>query len=249
MQISGSAMGCLQVFRRTSETATGQSSFMAVHITSGDMVDGFGSGFAFAVEDATSGMQTIGAIYALRDGADNTGRLSLRVANGGFLSEVFGVSAAGAARFNQAFTFPTADGNANQVLVTDGEGNVTWADQTGGGDTFVDRGDPAAWDFDVNDLTTDGTWRDLDLSGIVPAGAKAVLLGVQIRANDVNSTISFRENGNSNVRNVFRLRVQVSSIRNDGCSWVACDTNRVIEYNADDVAWTNILTVVRGWLI
>jgi hypothetical protein len=33
----------------------------------------------------------------------------------------------GAATFNKAFTFPTSDGSANQVLKTDGSGNVTWA--------------------------------------------------------------------------------------------------------------------------
>ena len=33
----------------------------------------------------------------------------------------------GAATFNKAFTLPTTDGSANQVLKTDGSGNVTWA--------------------------------------------------------------------------------------------------------------------------
>ncbi len=33
----------------------------------------------------------------------------------------------GATTFNSAFTFPTADGSANQVLKTDGSGNVSWA--------------------------------------------------------------------------------------------------------------------------
>lgn len=33
---------------------------------------------------------------------------------------------------NNAFTFPTIDGSADQVLVTDGSGNITWQDQSGG---------------------------------------------------------------------------------------------------------------------
>jgi len=39
----------------------------------------------------------------------------------------FSVNNSGAATFNNAFTLPTSDGSANQVLKTDGSGNVTWA--------------------------------------------------------------------------------------------------------------------------
>ena len=39
----------------------------------------------------------------------------------------------GAITFNEAFTFPTSDGNNKQVLSTNGSGVVTWTDSTGGG--------------------------------------------------------------------------------------------------------------------
>jgi len=39
----------------------------------------------------------------------------------------------GAITFNNAYKFPTSDGSANQVLQTDGAGNLSFADQTGGG--------------------------------------------------------------------------------------------------------------------
>ena len=39
----------------------------------------------------------------------------------------FSVSDAGAVRFNNAFTFPTADGDANYVLKTNGSGQLAWA--------------------------------------------------------------------------------------------------------------------------
>ena len=39
----------------------------------------------------------------------------------------FSVSDAGAVTFNNAFTFPTADGNANYVLQTNGSGQIGWA--------------------------------------------------------------------------------------------------------------------------
>jgi hypothetical protein len=41
--------------------------------------------------------------------------------------EKFRVSGAGAVKFNNAFTFPTTDGSANQVLQTNGSGTVSWA--------------------------------------------------------------------------------------------------------------------------
>ena len=39
----------------------------------------------------------------------------------------FSVSDAGAVTFNNAFTFPTADGTANYVLKTNGSGQLSWA--------------------------------------------------------------------------------------------------------------------------
>jgi hypothetical protein len=39
----------------------------------------------------------------------------------------------GAITFNTAFTFPTSDGSANQVLKTNGSGTLSWTDQSGGG--------------------------------------------------------------------------------------------------------------------
>ena len=39
----------------------------------------------------------------------------------------------GSITFNSAYTFPTADGNNGQVLQTDGDGNITFAESGGGG--------------------------------------------------------------------------------------------------------------------
>lgn len=46
----------------------------------------------------------------------------------------------GTLHIGSAFKFPTSDGSNNQVMKTDGSGNLSWADQSGGGsssDTFV----------------------------------------------------------------------------------------------------------------
>ena len=38
---------------------------------------------------------------------------------------------------NSAFTFPTSDGSANQVLTTNGSGTLSWADQSGSGGGYT----------------------------------------------------------------------------------------------------------------
>lgn len=50
--------------------------------------------------------------------------ISTRVSN--TVASRLKITGTGATQFNGAFTFPTADGSADQVLKTDGLGNVTW---------------------------------------------------------------------------------------------------------------------------
>lgn len=119
----------------------------------------------------------------------------------------------------------------------------------GGGDTYTDRGDPAAWDFDVDDLTTDGTWRDLDLSSIVPAGATAVHLFVKIRDDNIDRVFLLKEKGNANDYNVTAMRTQVANLYIPYDCIVSCDGNRKLEYWASNITWTQILIIVRGWFI
>lgn len=112
---------------------------------------------------------------------------------------------------------------------------------------FHDRGDPVGWDFDVDDLTTDGAYHDLDLSGIVPAGAKLVLIRVLMVDDAVSSIFKVRKNGNTNDINTRMLLTQIANIVIDDGLMVQCDTNRVIEYWASNLVWSAIFLAVRGW--
>jgi len=116
-------------------------------------------------------------------------------------------------------------------------------------DIANDAGDTAAWDFELGDLTTDGTWYDLDLSGTVPAGAKAVFLHVTIVDNAVGSWINFRENGNSNNYNRSLIRTQIADVGMESDILVFCDSSRVIEYSAANVTFTSISIAIKGWLM
>lgn len=118
-----------------------------------------------------------------------------------------------------------------------------------GGGMYVDRGDPSAYDFELASLTTDGSPHDLDLSSIVPAGAKSVLLRVRVQDGATNSYILFRKNGNSNLFNTATVRTQAAGVYNDASLIVSCDTSRVIEYQASNTTFDAITITVAGWFI
>lgn len=115
-------------------------------------------------------------------------------------------------------------------------------------DHYVDRGDPAAYDFTLGSFTTDGTWRDLDLSAIVPAGATTVHVKVIIQDDAAASNFELRKNGNSNTFNTSGMATQVANTQMTAEFTVSCDVDRIIEYRATNLTWVGgIYFVVRGW--
>lgn len=112
---------------------------------------------------------------------------------------------------------------------------------------YHDRGDPATVDFETADFTTDNTWRDLDLSAIVPAGAKAVHFWTAIKDDAVSSDMRYRKNGNTSSVNMAQVTTQVANVTRNADITVACDTNRIIEYRGDNLTFTDIVLIVRGW--
>lgn len=112
---------------------------------------------------------------------------------------------------------------------------------------FTDRGDPDSYDFRVADFTTNDNWYDLDLSSIVPSGAKAVVFTYWLEDDVVSSRIYFRKNGNSYSRAVGKARVIVADQEHWGTIIVPCDSNRIIEYRATNTTFTRLDIVVTGW--
>lgn len=149
----------------------------------------------------------------------------------------------------------TPSSNGKKFIVTDAAGVVMFSidstSSTGEFSTtygfFHDRGDPAAYDFSDATLNNDGNWHDMDLSSIVPVDTKAVLLGVVIRDNNVESSIKFRKNGNTNVINIASIETQAANVYNQGDLVVACDENRLIEYNFPTSNTDYLRIVIKGW--
>ena len=111
---------------------------------------------------------------------------------------------------------------------------------------FVDRGDPAAYDFRETDLTLDSTWRDLDLSGVVPSNAVAVSMAVNIQDDAAGTRVKLRKNGNSNDKNIAQFYSIVAGVLNPQDKLVACDSDQKIEYNAS-AGIDAIYITIKGW--
>ncbi len=141
----------------------------------------------------------------------------------------------------------TRDGKAELTFTDEDDTDVPLTEGGVAYASFRDRGDPAAADYTLTDFTTDGTWRDLDLSGIVPAGAKAVLLYIRIKDDLTDRVFGLRKNGNSNAFNTYALNTQVANLSVYDEATVACDSNRIIEYNFTNTTWTSVDVTVRGW--
>jgi len=117
----------------------------------------------------------------------------------------------------------------------------------GGGMQLVDRGDPAANDFTAAQLSTDGTWHDLDLSAIVPAEARAVKIKIEYTDDVVGSYFLFRKKGNVNLINVGASCINVANKYISPEFDIFLDENRVIQYQASNAEFVEINITVRGW--
>lgn len=112
----------------------------------------------------------------------------------------------------------------------------------------IDRGDPSAFDWTHATLTTDGNWHDLDCSSIVPEGARFIVFRVTVEDNIVGAYLQLRKNGNTDVYNAIPVRVPYFDGYGDDQRIVACDVDRVVEYQASNLTFTSIGLVVVGWI-
>jgi len=115
---------------------------------------------------------------------------------------------------------------------------------------YVDRGDPANYDFTKDNLVADGEIHELDLSTIVPeeAAGQLVHLRIVIRATTTNKWLIFTELGKQYSNNSASFTTQGVNISNNLCGWVKLDENRKIQYQLDPTAtWTYVYITVRGW--
>lgn len=111
---------------------------------------------------------------------------------------------------------------------------------------YTHRVGPAAPDVLLAGLTADSAWHQLNLGGIVPAGATAIVLHVLFTGNVADLAFAVKKNGNAGNNNISCVRCQVANQANQGDLIVGCDSNRIIEYLFN--GGTYIAVTVGGWL-
>lgn len=143
----------------------------------------------------------------------------------------------------------TDKGNTKVLAYNSATQKLEYETQTTGGQTFVDRGDPATGDFEVGDLTTNNAWHDLDLSGIVTAGATHVCISLTAECACGTGKGRFRKNGNSNEYNMLWVTSYNPNKDAHISGFVALDGDLKIEYKIADITWATFRILVCGWII
>lgn len=113
--------------------------------------------------------------------------------------------------------------------------------------TWTDRGNKDGDDFAIGDFTLDTTYNELDLSAIIGAGVKLVLLHFLIRNTDGYKGLRIRTAGNTKDANIDGQRTHTASESYDESMWVYTDADGVIEYMAEAGNWDIFTCTVRGW--
>lgn len=116
-------------------------------------------------------------------------------------------------------------------------------------DHFVDRGDPAAYDFTTSSLTKNSQWQDLDLSAIVPAGAKAVIIKAYLIPNVAGRYFSMRAKGNANAINTAE-GLTASATYPVAYQWIIkLNAGRVVQYISNFASAHEINICVMAWFV
>jgi hypothetical protein len=114
---------------------------------------------------------------------------------------------------------------------------------------YYDRDDPSSYDFSKADLSTDGQWHVLDLSGIIPTGTTLVHFSIRAASAYEDQTIVFCKNGITNKLNGATIRVPHGGNKEYYKSdWVAPDADRKIEYWTSNITWQMLDMLIRGWM-
>lgn len=108
------------------------------------------------------------------------------------------------------------------------------------------RGDPSSADKTESDLSTTNAWTDLDLSAIIPPGAKTVNMICSLTGN-AGSLLKFRRNGQTGDKSVAVIGSSVNSVTVYADLIVSCDDDRIIEYYRSSDITAITLTVKTWW--
>lgn len=117
------------------------------------------------------------------------------------------------------------------------------------GDKLVDRGNASDYDFRTGNLTKDGNWHELDLSGIVGAGARFVTLKVVAQTTTYRQSFYAKVIGYANDYNGFVIFTNVVDVDISGEFTLPLSIDKKIEYKTTPATWTALSLIVLRWII
>lgn len=113
---------------------------------------------------------------------------------------------------------------------------------------YTDRGDIDSPDMDLGTIVTNGAWQALNLSSIIGAGHRLVLISVFAVAETYGNMIEFRTAGNENDANTARFMTMVADGEQVADLWVWSNASGVINYRCADTTWDTVEFTIRGWV-
>ncbi len=108
----------------------------------------------------------------------------------------------------------------------------------------VERGVVSGYDFTIGDFTRDNTWREMDLSSIVPANAKWVTIYVSISTLEAMRNVRFRKKNELNDRYEPILWVHVATGVYTKIIILPIGSDGIIEYSASVATGISLDVVV-----
>jgi hypothetical protein len=127
LDVSHNGFPAANITRTTTATTGAGSIFRIVYASSGDITDGFGPGFLFAISDTGVSESALAGIYAVRAGADNTGDLIFRLSTAGGLSEKMRLTSGGVLSGMTSLTVDNITINADDI--TSDTGTISFDDE------------------------------------------------------------------------------------------------------------------------
>lgn len=111
---------------------------------------------------------------------------------------------------------------------------------------YVSRGDLAANDFSGFDLAQDGAWHTLNLSTIVPASAKLVLVRFGGYSTSLGEAFNVKAAGYTNNINMRSLGEPVANQSAEAREIFEC-IGQAIQYQISFASWDSRFLTICGW--
>ena len=211
----------------SSATNTVSSPIRMSHQTSGTPAAGIGTGIEFETQTAAANEEVGATITSVATDVTSTQEdfdmVFNLMENGAAAAEKMRIGSNGAIQFNNAYTFPTADGNANEILQTDGAGNITFAaagsGSPAGADTQIQFNNAGSFGANANFVFDTANTR-LGVGESTPTAALHVSGGTanivaKFLSTDATASIELADNSTTN--NVALTRTgQTLSLCNNG---------------------------------